>query len=156
MKTISQEQVKHTTEKAILIQDGSKEFWIPKSKFADAENLTITQEVYDSYATKELEEKLVEIMALPEEHNDKSYIVKLMMSSKHEDIGNRERFWFVPKSLVREIKKSSFIVPQWCFDNGVANVIQNDINYFVSQDEKFKSLSERDFDVVTENIIIGG
>jgi uncharacterized protein len=36
------------------------------------------------------------------------------------------------------------------------HIIQNDIAYFVSQDDKFKSLSERDFDVITENISVVG
>lgn len=163
MKTISQEQVKHISEKAIFVEDREKIFSIPKSKFLDVEALTIAEDIYEVYASKEVDgiyvkkagaEPLLEVKSLLEEYNDKSYSVKLMMSCTHEEIGNRERLWFVPKSLVREIKERSFIVPLWCFNNGIINIIEKDINYFVSQDEKFKSLSKRDFDVVTENIII--
>lgn len=151
MKTLKKSEVGKTTEKAILVKGVNGEFWIPKSKFADAEKLQLTQEVYDSYASKEPQkEKFVEVFEILEDYNDNSCKTGLKVASKNEDIGERERFWFIPKSMIKERKENSFIVPEWVYESGVKNIITNDIAYFSGADEKFKSLSERDFDVTSK------
>lgn len=156
MKTLEQSSVLKTTEKAVLVSvDENKSVWIPKSKFADFEKLSITEEVYSTYASKEVEEeKFVEIFEKLEDYNDKSCKAALRISCKHDDIGTRERFWFIPKGMIKKQSDESFVVPQWLFESGVKNIIGNDIIYFAGADEKFKSLAERDFNVESENKVV--
>jgi hypothetical protein len=155
MKTLETANVLKTTEKALLISvNENKSVWIPKSKFADAEKLSITEENYNTYALKEEEEvKFIEVFEKLEDYNEKSFKTGLRISCSNTDIGTRERFFFIPKSQVVVENEDSFVIPQWLFDTGVKNIIDNDIEYYAGQDEKFKSLATRDFTVESENKI---
>lgn len=116
------------TPKAILLKIEEKNYWFPKSKISLSGNIVeIEKEFFEKSTAIEIKEELVEIFLNFEDYSDKVY--KLIVPIK-KDTYEAEKFIFIPKSKVKELKVESAIIPKWIWEKSLEDMLDKEVEYF--------------------------
>ncbi len=116
------------TPKAILLKIDEKNYWFPKSKITlSGDTVEMEKEFFEKTTEVDIKEELVEIFLTFEDYSEKVY--KLIVPIK-KDSFEAEKFIFIPKSRVKEIKKESAIVQKWVWERSVEEMLDKEVEYF--------------------------
>lgn len=126
------------TEKAILLEIENKTFWFPKSKISvNADSIEIEKTIYDEITNKEVVEKQVQVFLKVEDYSEKVY--KLILPIE-KGTYKAEKFVFIPKSKVKELKDDSVIFPKWIWEKSINEVLEKEVDFYNSKyDEKIST-----------------
>lgn len=126
------------TEKAILLEIENKTFWFPKSKISvNADSIEIEKTIYDEITNKEVVEKQVQVFLKVEDYTEKVY--KLILPIE-KGTYKTEKFVFIPKSKVKELKDDSVIFPKWIWEKSINEVLEKEVEFYNSKyDEKIST-----------------
>lgn len=134
------------TEKAILLEIENKTFWFPKSKInVSDDSIEMEKTFFDDTTKKEVKEAQVQVFLLPEDYSEKVYKLNVPI-----EIGTykTEKFVFVPKSKVTEIKSDSVIFPKWIWDKSLEEILNKEVEYYNKTYEE--QITTNDYDINTD------
>ena len=120
------------TEKAILLEIENKTFWFPKS-------------FYEDTIKKEVKEAQVQVFLLPEDYSEKVYKLNVPIE---KGTYKTEKFIFVPKSKVTEIKSDSVIFPKWIWDKSLEEILNQEVEYYNKTYEE--QITTNDYNINTD------
>lgn len=116
------------TEKAILLEIENKTFWFPKSKInVSDDSIEMEKTFFDDTTKKEVKEAQVQVFLLPEDYSEKVYKLNVPIE---KGTYKTEKFVFVPKSKVTEIKSDSVIFPKWIWDKSLEEILNKEVEYY--------------------------
>ena len=116
------------TPKAFLLKIDEKNYWFPKSKIIlSGKTVEMEKEFFEKSTATEIKEELVEIFLSFEDYSDKVY--KLIVPIK-KDTYEAEKFIFIPKSKVKELKLESAIIPKWIWEKSIEDMLDKEVEYF--------------------------
>lgn len=116
------------TEKAILLEIENKTFWFPKSKInVSDDSIEMEKTFFDDTTKKEVKEAQVQVFLLPEDYSKKVYKLNVPIE---KGTYKTEKFVFVPKSKVTEIKSDSVIFPKWIWDKSLEEILNKEVEYY--------------------------
>jgi hypothetical protein len=122
------------TAKAILLEIEKKEYWFALSKIKiSSDCIEMDQAFFDIATKKEIDSKKVQVFLIPENYTDKVY--KLIVPIE-KGTYKTEKFVFIPKSQVQELKKDSVIFPKWIWEKSVNEILEKEVEYFNSKYEE--------------------
>lgn len=134
------------TEKAILLEIENKTFWFPKSKINVSDNsIEMEKTFFDDTTKKEVKEAQVQVFLLPEDYSEKVYKLNVPIE---KGTYKTEKFVFVPKSKVTEIKSDSVIFPKWIWDKSLEEILNKEVEYYNKTYEE--QITTNDYDINTD------
>lgn len=127
IKITDYKQIKET-EKALLLEIENKNFWFPKSKVTvNKDFIEMDRTFYEDTTKKEVKEAQVQVFLLPEDYSEKVYKLNVPIE---KGTYKTEKFVFVPKSKVNEIKSDSVIFPKWIWDKSLEDILNQEVEYY--------------------------
>ena len=134
------------TEKAILLEIENKTFWFPKSKInVSDDSIEMEKTFFDDTTKKEVKEAQVQVFLLPEDYSEKVYKLNVPIE---KGTYKTEKFVFVPKSKVTEIKSDSVIFPKWIWDKSLEEILNKEVEYYNKTYEE--QITTNDYDINTD------
>lgn len=134
------------TEKAILLEIENKTFWFPKSKInVSDDSIEMGKTFFDDTTKKEVKEAQVQVFLLPEDYSEKVYKLNVPIE---KGTYKTEKFVFVPKSKVTEIKSDSVIFPKWIWDKSLEEILNKEVEYYNKTYEE--QITTNDYDINTD------
>lgn len=134
------------TEKAILLEIENKTFWFPKSKInVSDDSIEMEKTFFDDTTKKEVKEAQVQVFLLPEDYSEKVYKLNVPIE---KGTYKTEKFVFVPKSKVTEIKSDSVIFPKWIWDKSLEEILNKEVEYYNKTYEE--QITTKDYDINTD------
>ena len=134
------------TEKAILLEIENKTFWFPKSKInVSDDSIEMEKTFFDDTTKKEVKEAQVQVFLLPEDYSEKVYKLNVPIE---KGTYKTEKFVFVPKSKVTEIKSDSVIFPKWIWDKSLEEILNKEVEYYNKTYEE--QITKNDYDINTD------
>ena len=134
------------TEKAILLEIENKTFWFPKSKInVSDDSIEMGKTFFDDTSKKEVKEAQVQVFLLPEDYSEKVYKLNVPIE---KGTYKTEKFVFVPKSKVTEIKSDSVIFPKWIWDKSLEEILNKEVEYYNKTYEE--QITTNDYDINTD------
>ena len=134
------------TEKAILLEIENKTFWFPKSKInVSDDSIEMEKTFFDDTTKKEVKEAQVQVFLLPEDYSEKVYKLNVLIE---KGTYKTEKFVFVPKSKVTEIKSDSVIFPKWIWDKSLEEILNKEVEYYNKTYEE--QITTNDYDINTD------
>lgn len=126
------------TEKAILLEIENKKFWFSLSKITvSADSIEMEKTFFENTTKNEVKEKQVQVFLIAENYSDKVY--KLIIPIE-KGTYKAEKFIFIPKSKVKEIKEDSVIFPKWIWEKSINEVLEKEVEFYNSKyDEKINT-----------------
>ena len=133
-------------KKAILLEIENKTFWFPKSKInVSDDSIEMEKTFFDDTTKKEVKEAQVQVFLLPEDYSEKVYKLNVPIE---KGTYKTEKFVFVPKSKVTEIKSDSVIFPKWIWDKSLEEILNNEVEYYNKTYEE--QITTNDYDINTD------
>ena len=134
------------TEKAILLEIENKTFWFPKSKInVSDDSIEMEKTFFDDTTKKEVKEAQVQVFLLPEDYSEKVYKLNVPIE---KGTYKTEKFIFVPKSKVTEIKSDSVIFPKWIWDKSLEEILNQEVEYYNKTYEE--QITTNDYEINTD------
>ena len=134
------------TEKAILLEIENKTFWFPKSKInVSDDSIEMEKTFFDDTTKKEVKEAQVQVFLLPEDYSEKVYKLNVPIE---KGTYKTEKFVFVPKSKITEIKSDSVIFPKWIWDKSLEEILNKEVEYYNKTYEE--QITTNDYDINTD------
>ena len=134
------------TEKAILLEIENKTFWFPKSKInVSDDSIEMEKTFFDDTTKKEVKEAQVQVFLLPEDYSEKVYKLNVPIE---KGTYKTEKFVFVPKSKVTELKSDSVIFPKWIWDKSLEEILNKEVEYYNKTYEE--QITTNDYDINTD------
>ena len=134
------------TDKAILFEIENKSFWFPKSKITvNSDSIEMEKTFYEDTIKNEVKEKQVQVFLLPEDYSEKVYKLNVPIE---KGTYKTEKFIFIPKSKVTEIKSDSVIFPKWIWDKSLEEILKKEVEYYNKTYEE--QITTNDYDINTD------
>lgn len=144
--TITDYKIIKETEKAILLDIENKPFWFPKSKITVSDNsIEMDQTYFEDTTQKEVQEVQVQVFLVPEDYSEKVYKLNIPIE---KGTYKTEKFVFIPKSKVVEIKDDSVIFPKWIWDKSVKDILDKEVEYYNKTYEE--NITSNDYIIKTD------
>lgn len=126
------------TEKAVLLEIESKTFWFPKSKInVSPDSIEMGKTFFEDTTKNEVKEKQVQVFLVAENYSDKVYKLIIPIEKGTYKV---EKFIFIPKSKVKELKEDSVIFPKWIWEKSLNEVLVKEVEFYNSKyDDKITS-----------------
>ena len=145
IKITDYKQIKET-DKALLLEIENKNLWFPKSKvIVNKDFIEMDRSFYEDTIKKEVKEAQVQVFLLPEDYSEKVYKLNVPIE---KGTYKTEKFVFVPKSKVTEIKSDSVIFPKWIWDKSLEEILNQEVEYYNKTYEE--QITTNDYEINTD------
>lgn len=142
IKITNYKQIKET-EKALLLEIENKNFWFPKSKITvNKDFIEMDRTFYEDTTKNEVKEAQVQVFLLPEDYSEKVYKLNVPIE---KGTYKTEKFIFVPKSKVSEVKNDSIIFPKWIWEKSLEEILEKEVEYYNNKYEE--KITTNDYEI---------